>query len=583
MIREKGLMVVLVLFFLLANGVHGTLDDAARYAQQYEDGSLDYVKFKVHLQVLEEEFREQLEEQRQEFTLEEERKESKDNQGRELERLGNQAEEALRAKDKEKLVQIIDQIDAEFARLGNNQSALFKAIRTAAEEGNFGEVERLADDIPEDEFRRDGDQREDHFQTEGWSLETVKNIFGEPTGLSNNLWLSNEQRSVIVDEEIPQFEKKVFDGEKVKVTLHAWQNGLQQNGKTIVFYHIGLESVFKLQSDALPETMIQDIVAKVKQYQEGTIYLEELAKDAVQRERMMYEFLRENQEQCKTFLGGLLPDRKEVTVKEFRGFLVDSKEFSAEAVIQHQQGDDEHYSIWFDLRSKQEQNQNGGFESKPFTDDLSQKNGEELWTFFEHGFESVAERVDKNDLARTQAILSSKQDELNRYLNEIQWRNKQQNETIDVDNKIESLLRRTTDQARTEFIQRTMFTQNLIHEVEQKSNGWCRSEEDSCNDGEFCQAAQCVSARGGNEVCTNGNDYDNDGLWDCNDPDCPSCEEMNKEREDREENERQEIKEQQEENRKLPPEELPGEELPIVPPEEEQQDSTEEQTNEQPV
>lgn len=218
-----GVILVAALFLSLlfaSTALAVDLDQVSDYAQQYEDGTLSYLKFKTYMYSIEEQFYDELEGSRQEFYLEDDKVHERDSRlNDEIRDLGKDAEQAFMEGDMEELQYIIELLIEKFEEQGDEETVeLLREISIAVAEEDYDKVEELAMKLPKDKF---GGDHKDGYHMDGWDIEIVEEIFGEPTWYEYRVWVENEQRDIFVEEPVPRYEIDLFNGNKIKIALNA--------------------------------------------------------------------------------------------------------------------------------------------------------------------------------------------------------------------------------------------------------------------------------------------------------------------------------------------------------------------------
>ncbi|MFH1408294.1 MAG: hypothetical protein ABIH34_00130, partial [Nanoarchaeota archaeon] len=133
----------------------------------------------------------------------------------------------------------------------------------------------------------------------GLSEDDVKKLFGAPTDKTRWVWVMNEDREKRLDENLPTWEKRLFDGRKIVITLNAWPAMIEHNGEEILFYEVDFEIRFKSHYSFDLEGMLKEVTYKAMQFSESGQGGEELMDTAMEYERFLHGYLEQNSDDCK--------------------------------------------------------------------------------------------------------------------------------------------------------------------------------------------------------------------------------------------------------------------------------------------
>lgn len=525
----KKIGVIIILFLALAGLVSATnFDQVSDYAQQYENGELDYLKFKTNLYVIEEQFYEEIEDEMEQYTPDYDESEMDSYYYDEILALGKEAEIAFMDKDTDELKEVVDELIVLFQDLGDDDTVeVLEKIKEAADNSDWSKISDLAQKLPEMHSKE-----EDHHHFKGLSVDFVENLFGSPSGYQDEIWIDNEGHSTDFDEKIPYFENILFNGDKVKVTLHAWPNGIKDDDEIMLFYHVGIQSTLKGESEEVDiSVFIESFQEMVGLYEDGSMSLEELGQAAANIESNVNNYIHDNADQCSEIFSSLLGRRETVDVTYITGTIVDNDDLFSEVFINHEKkSDDEHFHVWAHVESRnKEDHHEDHFDHGYGWEDLSRTDLEEIKDNFAEMLEDVVEDIkDSNSASDARSKFNSKEQKLNHHLSELNWRAQEDNGIThdEIEDFLYDLLVDIgVDDLSKQKIERIEYKDYLIKETVKINNAWCHSEEEECDNEFYCEDAMCVSAKGGDEDCSNGKDDDGDNYWDCDDPDC-DCEQM---------------------------------------------------------
>ena len=531
MLKRGIFLIILLLLVGLATATD--IEQVATYAQQYEDGTLNYLKFKTYLYSVEEQFYDEMEDQMERVDIDHDDSGSDENDD-EIMELGKQAEEAFFDRDIDELKNVVNSLIDLFEEIGDDYAVeVLENIYAAAEEEDWEKIEDLAMKLP-----KMGPEDDEHGkQFEGFSQEFVEDLFGEPSGYEKEIWAMNDDEPIYLDEPVPFYQKSLYKGSKVKITLNAWPSAINDGDEIILFYHIGFDTRLNQEGSEVDiDEVVNYIKEKSEAYQNSEISLEELAIEAAQQERKVHDYLWDNEEDCDEMFSGLLSRKEESEITYFEGTLVDNNNLLARISVENrvwenEEGkEEENFNFWTHIESREKDKEDFMFEHKEMEMiDTWGMSGEDLWEEFSEGFVKLMQDIKDADSAKeAHEIFFDQQNSLNHFLHEATWRavsGESDMTTSEIKQGMLDLINQEAEGVIKETADRTDYKEYLIKETVQQTNTWCRGEEDEeCDHGYYCEDAACVSAEGGNEVCDNGEDDDDDTYWDCEDPDC-DCDE----------------------------------------------------------
>ncbi|MBT3450571.1 hypothetical protein HN448_01280 [archaeon] len=521
----KKISVMLILFLALTGMVFAAdFDQVSDYAQQYENGELDYLKFKTNIYVVEEQFYEEIDGEMEKYSSDSNIDPAYSD---EILELGKEAEIAFMDKDAEKLKNVVDELIVLFQDLGDEDTVeVLKEITEAADNSDWEEISNLASKLPQMNSKEEGD----YFK--GLSIDFVEDLFGSPSGYQEEIWIDNDGQSTKLDEKVPYFENVLFDGDKVRVTLHAWPNGIKDGNEILLFYHVGIQSSLQTEGENVDIGLfINSFQEMVDLYENGDVSLSELGEAAANVESNVNNYINTNPDECSNIFSGLLSRKETVDVTYITGTIVDNDDLYSELSINHDvKSDEDNFHIWAHIESRnKEEIGDEHFDSGYAWEDLHNNEIEEVKNGFIEMLDDVVDEIkSSNSASDARKEFYSQEQKLNNYLSELNWRAQEDNDITS--NELEDFLYDTVndiglDDLIKQKIERIEYKDYLIKETVEINNAWCRSEEEQCDQNFYCEDAQCVSAQGGDEDCTNGQDDDGDTYWDCDDPDC-DCEQM---------------------------------------------------------
>jgi len=358
-------------------------------------------------------------------------------------------------------------------------------------------------------------EEEEFIKVRGWSEQEVRTALGEPSGMEKWVWVENQRKTMLLKNPMPRWEKVVFSGGKIKITLNAWPHVAIYGKEMYKFYWVDFELRFKRKEEAIDiEAIISDLKASISNKQE-------LVKKSVQFERTLGRYLEERKEECDSVLSGLLGTAlgQEERI-EWRGLLLESEQALAELV--GEEFIDEHWH-GFNLRIE------GEFRSKEKTETVQEIAGEtdreKLFVQDAKALEQMLEQAviaaknssSVNDLTNA----NFRMEVLSNVLSEKANREDDSYTVEEFYSFLEGLFNNYTTSFKRENIKETKYGLRLLEEKETRTEKHCQHEEKWCDSGFVCKNSnECINALGGNENCNNKIDDDGDGIIDCEDPDC---------------------------------------------------------------
>jgi len=347
----KKIVFLFLAIFIIPNvfsiEIGSVVQRAQEFGQQYENGQLNYLQLKVNTNLLREEIYE-------EFFGENFRFEESDEQDLEIYELFEQGKNAYFNRDEQGLISVLNQLEVEFNERGEEEAIkILNGMRKAIDERDSQKFEELARKL-EDFFRR----KERHEEFEGWSKEKVEALLGPPTFFEDRVWVENLQRDVRVEEKIPAWEKSVFDGSNIKISINAWPHLTEYQNEIVAFYWVDIETRFKKQLD-VPNVqgLINDLEQRISSFYETGVGEQELAELIVQNERSLNEILEQNKSQCQEtmldFFGSTYGTSSRI---EWTGLLFEGQQGAVFLKLEETLDEEWHdFWIWFEIDARIEE------------------------------------------------------------------------------------------------------------------------------------------------------------------------------------------------------------------------------------
>ncbi|MBN2367448.1 hypothetical protein JXC34_00390 [Candidatus Woesearchaeota archaeon] len=366
----------------------------------------------------------------------------------------------------------------------------------------------------------------------GLSLEDAKKLFGQPTEMTSWVWVINEEHEEYLDEKMPRWEKRLFDGRKILITFNAWPHVIKKEDELIKFYEVDFHIKFKTNYNFDVDDMIREIKSRAIKYSETGETGEELVSKAREYERFLYNYLEQNSDDCKKAMKSFFDEdqkqeqqtkvRFEVNAYEGKNLFLRINAESCESC------EWPHTYMWFDLeiRSPKFEKQDWGKSTdKDYYEKYREKSIDELNSELSDLLDDLVDAAEDSDkkqkLTEGFEEYMSRLDALNRALDESHFK-----DFWDIEANYKQRINDLTDlmgkygKVDKEALTEIRYENRLVEEYEAVMNKNCRSTEVSCDLDEGCLDGECIEAKGGLEDCHNGKDDDGDGITDCPDPDC---------------------------------------------------------------
>ncbi len=360
---------------------------------------------------------------------------------------------------------------------------------------------------------------EDHYSV--WSEEAMRGLFGEPTDTERWAWSPIEDKSVRLAAPVPRWDKKLYEGNKVRVVFDSWPMLFQRGDKNIVFYNFDFRTEFKQDVDLNVQGEVAEIKALLETGRGNDAQLKEAATKAVQLERVLGDFLHSSEQTCKETLASWIgQSRGESSQLRWEATLYNGQNIG---VFLH--GDEWTESEWHGFSTWVEFQGDAPPEQEPELMEFDYASSAEYLAHLRStlaDLKRTAENFDRDnspESARHGRRLARQFEELVRSFTDKVGRRELEISQDELVAEFEKIFAEQQDFKR-ENVRKVEYRQILVNVTEQRSSSYCNAVEQSCGQFEACANAACVSAKGGNEQCENNSDDDGDGLSDCDDPDC---------------------------------------------------------------
>jgi hypothetical protein len=409
--------------------------------------------------------------------------------------------------------------------------------------------------------------------------ENVESAFGPPTDYTNWVWVENKNMDKRLDESMPWWERIVFDGKKVRIIFHTSPSAIEgEDGEMSKYYSVGLEVKFKNEFEFDINTIFDDMESLTAYYDQTRTRKagEEVVGKMLEYQNLLGGYVQENLEHCTETMEGLFspddrwPKEKMVMWRfslyggndfdlmgrfgmceecewnyiymdfwvEGRGpmFMFQSPELNYGKL--DQQVDEEFYwsltadelneelrKAVFEIREEAEKFESTKSEDFPKKFFFNRFKIQQINRILDGKYNNIYEfdsgiagRIESGELqgpggcnglddCRMYCETGDNKDECRRFMYELRVAALDE---IFAGYEIEKIP-----------VDKSQWEVRLFENVQTRQDSWCRHVDDlQCNEDEGCADGECVLALGGDEICNNREDDDEDNVVDCQDPDC---------------------------------------------------------------
>src|SRR3989338_6779392 len=139
----------------------------------------------------------------------------------------------------------------------------------------------------------------------GISADAAEQYFGVPKGYTSSAWSSSTDENVDLEEEVPWFEKIIFDGKRIQMSFHAWPHIYDTDGEEILYYWTDFQVRYKQELDLDLESALTSIQSSGESYLQGSGSGAETATLIVAAEREVQLYIEQNKENCESVMSDL--------------------------------------------------------------------------------------------------------------------------------------------------------------------------------------------------------------------------------------------------------------------------------------
>ncbi|MBI2547720.1 hypothetical protein HYW21_00045 [Candidatus Woesearchaeota archaeon] len=383
---------------------------------------------------------------------------------------------------------------------------------------------------------------DEHDRRRGLSEQAVRSIFGEPTEETSWARAENLRKEYRLDAPVPRWEKTIFDGNKIQITMNAWPQVIVEDEKTTLFYHIDFDPAFKKVFTLETDALLNDLSNSVQGYVANETSPETIMKEVGTDEHLLNQYVEQNRGSCEWVMNEIFDGKKSGEQHKVRLTVPIYSTDDLELIMQTEYCSEDcpfqWVNTWYELESRgpgpQGKQENGGQQSQ---EELRRRyetlSSEEL-------FEKIREVTDDlvfstkqskrdawNTIEKARQEINVINDLLNRKQGEMEHRDRAPEKSSEKVQEfftqrvsfITSLMQEYGD-VKEEPITQIGYEYRIYENIEERTNGWCQNTEVKCKDDEGCLNGGCIFALGGEEDCKNRVDDDGDQIVDCGDPDC---------------------------------------------------------------
>jgi len=366
----------------------------------------------------------------------------------------------------------------------------------------------------------------------GITAEAAESYFGQPREYTTWVWDVTKDEEIRMDEEVPWFEKIIFDGKRVQITFNAWPHLYSYEGEETLYYWSDFRVHFKKDFDINKNQMISEIKSLGEDYYENGNSGQELAEKMSIYRGVLDEYVQENPGSCEDLMDEFFSSEDLRSIEDRIRWKVDfyqGDNLDVMLTVQMPDCSDDcqwpWVDFWFEPRFLKDMKHEGSsykdYDGEKYKEYSIEELNQELKDTIEEA-KSLCSQVDKGKESWGEVeSLGSKMRAINEALSEKYYWGKEDNS--------ESFDQRKDDLQKifsnynydTESLTETRYENRLVINEEMRQDSWCREVGyEKCEWGDVCMDGECTNAIGGNEICDNQEDDDADTAIDCEDPDC---------------------------------------------------------------
>ncbi len=102
--------------------------------------------------------------------------------------------------------------------------------------------------------------KEGGFKEEILSENVIRELFGGNSGFTNWVWVKNEKKAVRIQQQLPYWQKALFDGRKTRITATILPQAVNAGEKTVFFY----DFVFNIRPKTFQKPSLESISTEIR-------------------------------------------------------------------------------------------------------------------------------------------------------------------------------------------------------------------------------------------------------------------------------------------------------------------------------
>ncbi len=372
---------------------------------------------------------------------------------------------------------------------------------------------------------------------EGITSEAAENYFGSPKGYTKYAWDIKSNKEILVEEQVPWFEKSIFDGKRVQIVFHAWPH-VYTNGEQTLYYWTDFKIKFKKEYSIDLSSLAAEVKSLGESYMNGGSSAEELGQKISENEQALRSYVEQNSDSCENVLNDLFSSDYKTSEMQKILWKVDFYEGENLNVILKMEmpecdGDCQWpwIGMWLEPNFFKEVDQGITSYERYDRESLKSLTTEELEQELVNTLSELHDimiQIDNGDASWSKiGNYQEKLNAINEVLSEKYYWGKEENTAeFKIRKEILSNILSEYGGYDSESVEEHSYDLRLISNQEEHKDAWCREVGNSLCDirTDACISGVCTNALGGSEICDNEVDDDGDTVVDCSDPDCAiSC------------------------------------------------------------
>src|SRR3989338_11220614 len=99
----------------------------------------------------------------------------------------------------------------------------------------------------------------------GITADAAEQFFGVQKGYTKQAWSSSTDKNTKLEEEVPWFEKILFDGKRIQMSFNAWPHIYENNGEQTLYYWTDFQIRYKKKLNLLEMHIFKEQVLQQRQ------------------------------------------------------------------------------------------------------------------------------------------------------------------------------------------------------------------------------------------------------------------------------------------------------------------------------